>query len=198
MKFWMQLETDVSQDHLPTVAASQKETLLDTDALLAQLVKLLIQTTSANASNNKHAVPCKSDYQETQETAQHAEIATSQLRSQTTLKPDAWLDQRPTATAWREELLMDINALHAHQVKSEISLIQTKPDVLHNQSVTLTQSNLLMMLTHAEDANNAHSDNDQTNWELLVSQFHLLFANALRDNLLIDTHAKHAQLDKLW
>jgi hypothetical protein len=93
---------------------------------------------------------------------------------------------------------MDINALHAHQVKSEISLIQTKPDVLHNQSVTLTQSNLLMMLTHAEDANNAHSDNDQTNWELLVSQFHLLFANALRDNLLIDTHAKHAQLDKLW
>jgi hypothetical protein len=58
---------------------------------------------------------------------------------------------------------MDINALHAHQVKSEISLIQTKPDVLHNQSVTLTQSNLLMMLTHAEDANNAHSDNDQTN-----------------------------------
>jgi hypothetical protein len=61
MKFWTQPETDVSQDHLPTVAASQKETLLDTDALLAQLDKLLIQTTSANASNNKHAVPCKSD-----------------------------------------------------------------------------------------------------------------------------------------
>ena len=126
-----------------------------------------------------------------------ARHATSQVKSQIKPEPDALLDQELTAIALKEDLLMDTLVFNAHSVKSETQLISTNKDVLIQPTVVLeTPSNLPLIESHAVDAKSADSTKFQTFKELLVLLDHLLFAVALRDNQLMDSHANNAQLVK--
>lgn len=196
-RFQINPELDASPDHSWTAAAWAEEINLDTNASHAQLDKLLMQTTWTNALFNQPVLNFQSDSQEMPLTVEDARHATSQVKSQIKPEPDALLDQELTAIALREDLLMDTLVFNAHSVKSETQLISTNKDVLIQPTVVLeTPSNLPLIESHAVDAKSADSTKFQTFKELLVLLDHLLFAVALRDNQLMDSHANNAQLVK--
>lgn len=153
----------VSQDHLSTAVASQKEITLDISASHAQLDKLLIQITWTNVLLSKSALNCLSDYQETAEIVVDANNVTSHHRSLIKPELDVSQDQRPTVIAFREDLTMDTLASHAQLEWSEMYLIQTSKDVLTLEDAILeTVSNLLSIKFHVEDAKSAHWTRFQT------------------------------------
>jgi hypothetical protein len=199
-KFQMPQELDVITGHLLTADVLAEEIQLVTNVLHAQLDKLLIQITRANALTKQHALNSKSDFQEIQEIVAVAKPATSQQRFQTILKPDASKDQRPTAIALKEDHLTDLLASHAHSDKSEMLEMPTKILALTqlHAMVNTKFKELSMPKTVVLVCLATGQFKCQMLLELNASTDHLLNAlTALPDNQMTDTLVRNAQQDKL-
>jgi hypothetical protein len=141
----------------------------------------------------------KLDLLETLPIVEDAEHAISHVRSQIKLKPDVLLDHLLIAIALKEEPIKVTLVSNAHLDKLETqetitkTLASTQLNALAN-----TLSNSQLILEIAVDAKTATGQHKfQIKVELNVSPDHLLFAmTAPQDNLLTDTLAKNAQLDK--
>jgi len=156
------------------VDALAEEMPLDINALLAQLDKLLIQTTSANVSLNQPVLHFKLDFQEIAKTVVDAKLVISQLKFQMHNKLPVSTDQRPNVIALKEEMVWDTLASNAQSDKLETQIISPKIDALpHLHAVVLTLSNLLSPQLLVEDAKTATGHNKfQINKELLVLPDH--------------------------
>jgi hypothetical protein len=156
---------------------------------------------STNASNNQHVDNTPSDLLEMPPTVEDAKHVTSHHRFLITQEPDASKDKRPDVVAFREDPQMDIPASNAQLVRSETQELSTRIHALmHHHALVNMLFNYQSILKLVVDARIANGqDKFQTYPELHVLTDHSLTAQtADRDNLLINIHAKHAQLDKLY
>jgi hypothetical protein len=198
-KFFKELPTHVTLDHLLHVDVSKRDLQMDTLVYNAHSTKLLIQATQVHAWLNYNALVFKLDSQETTKTVEDAKTAISQLRFQTMNKLDVSLDQSQLAHAFKEAPIKDTPVLIASQDKLLMSLTQTETPVSHQLHAWVhNKSPLELTELVAVDAKLANSqDNNQILPEPDVSIDHSPFVVAQRDNQLMDIHAKHAQPVKL-
>jgi hypothetical protein len=113
-------------------------------------------------------------------------------------EPHVSEDHSLIATVFQEELKEDMHAPHANQVISPTQLTLTNVSLLHlvTKPIKLDRLSVPRLVEDALLANGQLKF--QTRPELLVSQDHSLHAQAVsKDNLMMDTPASTAQLDKL-
>jgi hypothetical protein len=196
-KFQIQPELLVLLDHLLNAqTASPEDLLMDMLVNNAQPVKFKILTTSQDVLQDHALVNTKFNLHTTHNHVEDVRPALGQDKCQINSNKHVSTDQLPNAVALRNNQPTDTAVSHVQKDSSKIP--QTNRDVLDHHAMANIKSNFLLTLSHAEDvtlANGQHSC--QMHQELNACQDHLLTAElALRDNLMMDTHALHAQEDK--
>jgi len=134
-----------------------------------------------------------SDFQEIIPIAVDAELATSPMKSQITLKLDVLLDQDQFAHVLRATQLMDSLVSHAVLDKSDHQLIDNNASQLQPVQDNMLFNYQLTELNVVDAETVPGQEKCQINSRLLASQDHSLYVIAQKDNLLTDTHVKNAQ-----
>jgi len=196
MKFQTTSKLDVFQDQSQLAHALKELLTKDTLVLIAFQVKLLIQETENNVSHHHLAlVPTKSKLLLIELAAVDASLATSQDKFQTSPEPDVLTDLLLLADVLTDNQLMDtlvrgaqLDKLH-HQPSQRLATLQL--------ALLLIKSDQLLIPSTVENVRLVkHQISSQIPQELNALPDHLLTAHlAQPDNLMMDTHAKPAQLD---
>lgn len=197
MKFQTTSKQDVSQDQDQLAHALKDLLTKDMLVLIAFQVKLLIQETKNNVSHQHLAlVPTKFKLLLIELAAVDASLATSQDKFQTSPEPDVLTDLLLLADVLTDNQLMDtlardaqLDKLH-HQPSQRLATLQL--------ALLLIKSDQLLVFSTVEDVRLAkHQISSQIPLELNALPDHLPTAQlAQPDNLMMDTHAKPAQLDQ--
>jgi hypothetical protein len=196
MKFQTMSKQDVFQDQSQLAHALKDLLTKDTPVLIAFQVKLLIQETENNVSHHHLAlVPTKFKLLLIELPVVDALLATSQDKFQMLPEPDVSTDHLLFADVLRDNQLMDTLARLA-QLDKLHNQVMPRLATLHLVPLPIKSDQLLMPST-VEDVRLAkHQISFQMPLELNALLDHLLIAQlAQPDNLMMDTHAKPAQLD---
>jgi len=186
---------DVLTDQLPFVVALRNNQLTDTAVSHVQKDSFKILQTNRDALDHHAMANIKSNFLLTLSPVEDVTLANGQHSCQMHQELNVCQDHLLTAElALKDNLMMDIHALHAHVDKFKI---QTMLDnaTNHNASVNMT-FNLPSTTTPVEDAKPANGqDKFLTNRRLLVLLDHLLNAQtASQEDLLMDMLVNNAQL----
>jgi hypothetical protein len=197
-KFQIKQELDALLDQELTVTALKEDLLTDTLVSNAHLAKSETQLMSTNRDASTHLPVTKitpSNSELMPETAVDAKSALS-IKFQTSQELLVLLDHLLFAVALRDNLKMDSHAKTAQPDKSKLPTTQSNAIPLNVPDST--PSELPLTTFHVEDVPPAHGQHKfQMPPDLDVSTDHLPTAQtADRDNQMMDTHAKPAQLDK--
>ena len=188
-------ELDVLTDLLLTAQVADKDNqMMDTHVLPAQLDKSKIQTTPDNAMPLNALDNMTSNCQSTHNHVEDARPANGQDKFQTKEELLVSTDHSfnaQTASLEDHKITTPVKDAHLDKFKTQL----TSTDVSLEPAVDNTKSNLLLTHNPVEDVKTANGqDSCQINSRLNVLQDHLPSVDADPSNLLMDTHAKPAQL----
>lgn len=195
-KFQMPEEMLVSLDHsLPAQVATKDSQMMDTHVLPAQLETSRIQTIQDNVTDQFAMDNMISNSQSMLKLVEDAKPANGQDKFQTSVELLVLSDHLLTAQiAFKEDQMITTLVNNAQQAKLKTQELQT--DVSLPTAPVDIKSNFHMTQDHAEDVTLANGHNLLLiNSRLLVLKDQRLHAVADKNNQLMDTHVKTAQLE---
>jgi uncharacterized protein (UPF0216 family) len=195
-KFQTMRELPVLTDHSLNAQIALLEDLLTTTHVSnAHQDKSKIQPAWTDVSLELVPHKIKSNSHMTLNHVEDVTLANGQTSSQINSRLLASQDQDHNATADKDIQQMDMNALNAQQELSKAW--PTKKFVSDHHVPDNTKSLLLLINSAVEDVILANGHNScQTHLELHALKDHLLNATVSAEEMLLDIHARDAQLDK--